>query len=92
VHEGGPVGRLFRFSASFGAAKIREFAAMSEGRLYCALPNAFLCRKGLAAGCDSNGNDLVGLASIKPNKDKTLRSSDMIARETVWEGPLWLKS
>jgi Protein of unknown function (DUF2865) len=51
---------------------------MPEGRLYCALPNAFLCRKELAAGCTSNGNDLVGLASIKPKEDKTLRSGDMI--------------
>lgn len=44
---------------------------MPEGRLYCALPNAFLCRKELAAGCISNGNDLVGFASIKPNEDNT---------------------
>ena len=58
---------------------------MSEGRLYCALPNAFLCRKELAADCTSNGNDLVGLAFIKPNEDKTLRSGDMIARETILE-------
>jgi hypothetical protein len=33
----------------------------------------------LAAGCTANGNELVGLASIKPNKDKILRSGDMIA-------------
>jgi hypothetical protein len=31
------------------------------------------------------GNDLVGLASIKPNEDKTLRSGDMIVRETLLE-------
>jgi hypothetical protein len=58
---------------------------VSEGRLYCALPNAFLCRKELAAGRTSNGNDLVGLAFIKPNEGKTLRSGDMIARETILE-------
>jgi hypothetical protein len=41
--------------------------------------------QGVGGGCASNGNDLVGLASIKPNEDKTLRSGDMIARETILE-------
>jgi hypothetical protein len=43
------------------------------------MPNAFLCRKSWRRVA-SNGNDLVGLASIK-----TLRSADMIARETILE-------
>ena len=62
-----------------------DSASSKDGRPYSALPNAFLYRKELVAGCTCNGKDLVGLASIKPNEDKTLRRGDMIARETGLE-------
>ena len=41
--------------------------------------------QGVGGGLHPTGNDLVGLAFIKPNEDKTLRSGDMIARETILE-------
>jgi hypothetical protein len=69
-----PGGPPFRFSASVGAAKIQEFSAMlKDGG---ALPNAILCRKEFAASRTSNGNDLVGLASIKPMRTRPLRSGN----------------
>ena len=56
-------------------------ASSKDGRSYSALPNAFLYRKEIVAGCTCNGKDPVGLASIKPDDDKTLRRGDLIARE-----------
>jgi hypothetical protein len=41
--------------------------------------------QGAVAGCTCNGKDPVGLASIKPDDDKTLRRGDLIARETGLE-------
>jgi hypothetical protein len=56
-----------------------------DGRSYSALPNAFRYRKEIVAGCTCNGKDPVGLASIKPDEDKTLRRGDLIARKTGLE-------
>jgi hypothetical protein len=60
-------------------------ATSKDGRAYTALPNAFLYRKELVAGCTCNGKDPAGLASIKPEDDKTLQRGDLIARETGLE-------
>ncbi len=62
-----------------------DSATAKDGRPYSALPNAFLYRKELVAGCTCNGKDLVGLATIKPDRDTTLRRGDLIARETGLE-------
>lgn len=62
-----------------------DSASSKEGRPYSALPNAFLYRKELVAGCTCNGKDIVGLASLKPDQDKTLRRGDLIAKETGLE-------
>ena len=37
------------------------------------------------AGCTCNGKNPVGLASIKPDEDKTLRNGDLVARATGLE-------
>lgn len=50
-----------------------------KGQAYSDLPNAFRYRKELVAGCTCNGKDVVGLASIKPEDDDTLRRGDMLA-------------
>ncbi len=60
-------------------------ASSKDGRPYSALPNAFLYRKELVAGCTCNGKGPVGLASIKPDEDKTLRRGDLVARENGLE-------
>jgi hypothetical protein len=57
-------------------------ASSKDGRPYSALANAFRYRKELVAGCTCNGKDVVGLASVKPDEDKTLRRGDIVARET----------
>jgi Protein of unknown function (DUF2865) len=54
-------------------------ASSKERKLYSALPNAFQYRKKLVPGCTCNGQDVIGLASIKVEDDKTLRQDDMIA-------------
>lgn len=56
-------------------------ASSKEGKLYSALPNAFRYRKELVTGCTCNGKDVVGLASIELNNDKTLRRGDIVARD-----------
>jgi hypothetical protein len=54
-------------------------AHSQKGQAYSDLPNAFRYRKELVAGCTCNGKDVVGLASIKPEDDDTLRRGDMLA-------------
>jgi hypothetical protein len=54
-------------------------ASSKEGKSYSALPNAFRYRKELVAGCTCNGKDVIGLANIKAEDDKTLRRGDMVA-------------
>jgi hypothetical protein len=53
--------------------------ASSNGKSYSALPNAFRYRKELVPGCTCNGKDVIGLANIKAEDDKTLRRGDMVA-------------
>jgi len=60
-------------------------ASSKDGRPYSALPHAFLYRKELVAGCTCNGKNPVGLASIKPDEDKSLRNGDLVARATGLE-------
>ena len=58
-----------------------EDASSKDGRSYSSLANAFRYRKELIAGCTCNGKSPAGLASIKPDEDKTLRRGDLIAKE-----------
>ena len=48
-------------------------ASSKDGKPYSSLPNAFRYRKELVAGCTCTGKDVIGLASIKIEDDKTLR-------------------
>lgn len=50
-----------------------------NGKAYSSLPNAFRYREELVEGCTCNGKDVVGLATIKPEDDATLRQGDMLA-------------
>jgi hypothetical protein len=54
-------------------------ASTREGKLYSALPNAFRYRKELVKGCSCNGKDVIGLARIGIDDDKTLRRGDLVA-------------
>jgi hypothetical protein len=82
VHEGGPVGRL-RVFLPVGAAKIRDFLAVTKGPLFCIAP-AFRYRRSWRRVAPPTVTTSAALASIKPNEDKTFRG-DMIARDTVLE-------
>ncbi len=54
-------------------------ASARDGKPYSALPNAFRYREELVKGCTCNGKDVIGLASIKPENDGTLRRGDIVA-------------
>jgi hypothetical protein len=54
-------------------------ASTKEGKLYSALPNAFRYRRELVPGCTCNGKDVIGLAQVKIEDDRTIRLGDMIA-------------
>jgi hypothetical protein len=56
-------------------------ATSDNGQPYASLPNAFRYREQLVSGCTCNGKDLVGLASISIDDDKTLRKGDIVAGE-----------
>jgi hypothetical protein len=56
-----------------------DAAYSRQGQPYSALANAFLYRKRLVEGCTCNGKDVVGLARVKPEDDRTLRRGDMLA-------------
>jgi Protein of unknown function (DUF2865) len=56
-------------------------ASLKDGKPYSSLPNAFRYRKELVAGCTCNGKDVIGLASIKIEDDKTLRRGDLFANK-----------
>lgn len=60
-------------------------ATSKDGRPYSALANAFRYRKELVAACTCNGKDVVGLASVKPSEDKTLRRGDIVVQESGLE-------
>lgn len=50
-----------------------------DGTGYDALPNAYLYREQLLAGCTCNGKTSHGLAKIETTNDPTLRQGDIIA-------------
>lgn len=54
-------------------------ASARDGKPYAALQNAFRYRKEIVTGCTCNGKDVIGLASIKPESDRTLRQGDIVA-------------
>ena len=54
-------------------------ASARDGKPYSALQNAFRYREELVTGCTCNGKDVIGLASIKPENDRTLRPGDIVA-------------
>lgn len=56
-----------------------DSASEKDGKPYSALQNAFRYREELVTGCTCNGADVLGLASIKPENDRTLRSGDIVA-------------
>jgi hypothetical protein len=56
-----------------------ERASTKDGKLYSALPDAFRYRRELVPGCTCNGKDVIGLAQIKIEDDRTIRRGDMIA-------------
>ena len=60
-------------------------ASSKDGKPYSSLPNAFRYRKELVAGCTCTGKDVIGLASIKIEDDKTLRRGDLFANKGGFE-------
>jgi len=56
-----------------------DHAAMSTGKPYSELPNAFKYRNEVVAGCTCNGKDQAGLAPVSIDKDPTLRKGDIVA-------------
>jgi len=55
-----------------------DYAVGRDGTRYADLPNAFLYRKRLVAGCTCNGRDAFGLAHIDAASDPTLRPGDVV--------------
>jgi len=58
-----------------------DYAVAQDGSRYADLPNAFLYRKHLVAGCTCNGRDAFGLAHIAVAEDPTLKPGDVVATE-----------
>ncbi len=56
-----------------------DSAATSSGQAYANLPNAFRYRTELVAGCSCNGRTAYGLAPVRIEDDRTLRSGDIVA-------------
>lgn len=65
----------------FGGSNI-DYATAPDGSRYTDLPNAFVYRKQLVAGCTCNGRNAFGLASIDAQHDPTLRPGDIVATGT----------
>jgi len=57
-------------------------AVAHDGSRYSDLPNAFVYRQRLVAGCTCNGHDQFGLAHIDPGDDPTLRPGDVVSTAT----------
>jgi hypothetical protein len=53
--------------------------ASSGNARYADLPNAFLYRKQIVAGCTCNGRDTFGLAPVDVTNDPTLQAGDIVA-------------
>jgi len=58
-----------------------DYAVARDGSRYADLPNAFLYRKRLIAGCTCNGRDAFGLAHIDAASDPTLKPGDVVVTE-----------
>jgi hypothetical protein len=58
-----------------------DYAFAADGSRYADLPNAFVYRKHLVAGCTCNGRTAFGLAQIDPRSDPTLRPGDVVATQ-----------
>ena len=56
-----------------------DYAVARDGSRYRELPNAYVYRRQLVAGCTCNGRDAFGLAPIDAASDPTLRPGDVIA-------------
>jgi hypothetical protein len=66
-----------------------EHAVAANGRRYADLPNAFLYRKRLVAGCTCSGRSTTGVAAVPVDDDTTLRPGDIVADNsglTVYRG------
>lgn len=64
----------------YGGGSI-DYAVARDGSRYADLPNAFLYRKRLIAGCTCNGRNAFGLAPIDAASDPTLKPGDVVATE-----------
>ena len=62
----------------YGGSNI-DTASANDGRRYADLPNAFVYRKQLVAGCTCNGKSPFGLARLEAGSDPTLRQGDIVA-------------
>lgn len=62
----------------YGGSNI-ENASASDGSRYSDLPNAFVYRKAVVAGCTCNGRNAFGLARLDATNDPTLRQGDIVA-------------
>jgi len=60
-----------------------DYAVARDGSRYAGLPNAYVYRKRLVAGCTCNGRDAFGLAHIDVKDDPTLRRGDVVATRDV---------
>ena len=56
-----------------------DYAVARDGGRYRDLPNAYVYRRHLVAGCTCNGRDAFGLAHIEIADDPTLRPGDVVA-------------
>ena len=60
-----------------------DYALGRDGSRYADLPNAFLYRKKLVAGCTCNGRTAFGLAPVATAQDDpSLRPGDVVATQT----------
>ena len=58
-----------------------DHAVSSDGKRYASLPNAFVYRKQVVAGCTCNGKTPGGLARMDAKSDPTLRPGDIVATD-----------
>lgn len=65
----------------FGGSNI-DTATANDGGRYADLPNAFVYRKAMVAGCTCNGKNAFGLARLDATNDPTLRQGDIVATKT----------
>lgn len=65
----------------YGGSNI-DSATANDGGRYADLPNAFVYRKAMVAGCTCNGRNAFGLARLDAGSDPTLRQGDIVATKT----------